>query len=74
MLYHSRGVSESFSGDYNEYFGLNVDTDALNYLTLANYLLHQIDSNITTIAEVSKITKHFPKSPRYPLNQMFIIN
>lgn len=53
MLYHSRGVSESFSGDYNEYFGLNVDTDALNYLALANYLLHQMNPNIITIAEVN---------------------
>lgn len=54
MLYHSRGAGESFSGDYNEYFGLNVDTDALSYLTLANYFLHQIDPNIITIAEASR--------------------
>lgn len=30
MLYHSRGIGEGFSGDYNEYFGLNVDTGRSN--------------------------------------------
>lgn len=51
MLYHSRGIGESFSGDYNEYFGLNVDTDALNYLALANYMLHHYYAEVITIAE-----------------------
>lgn len=51
MLYHSRGIGEGFSGDYNEYFGLNVDTDAIIYLALANYLLHKIDNEVITIAE-----------------------
>ncbi|TDG43303.1 hypothetical protein AWZ03_010275 [Drosophila navojoa] len=51
MLYHSRGIGEGFSGDYNEYFGLNVDTDALNYLGLANYMLHKLDPEVITIAE-----------------------
>jgi len=55
MLYHSRGIGEGFSGDYNEYFGLNVDTDALNYLGLANHLLHTLDPRIITIAEVSSV-------------------
>lgn len=51
MLYHSRGINEGFSGDYNEYFGLNVDTDAVIYLAVSNYLLHKIDPQIITIAE-----------------------
>ncbi|XP_017469675.1 PREDICTED: 1,4-alpha-glucan-branching enzyme isoform X2 [Rhagoletis zephyria] len=51
MLYHSRGIGEGFSGDYNEYFGLNVDTDALNYLALANYMLRTQNSEVITIAE-----------------------
>lgn len=51
MLYHSRGIGEGFSGDYNEYFGLNVDTDAIVYLALANRLLHTIDPDVITIAE-----------------------
>lgn len=52
MLYHSRGIGEGFSGDYNEYFGLNVDTDALNYLALANHMLHNLNSECITVAEV----------------------
>lgn len=51
MLYHSRGIGEGFSGDYNEYFGLNVDTDAIIYLAISNHLLHKIDPQIITIAE-----------------------
>lgn len=51
MLYHSRGIGEGFSGDYNEYFGLNVDTEALIYLAIANDFLHKLDPNVVTIAE-----------------------
>lgn len=51
MLYHSHGLGEGFSGDYNEYFGLNTDTDALNYLQLANYITHKLHPNCVTIAE-----------------------
>lgn len=51
MLYHSRGIGEGFSGHYDEYFGLNVDTDALIYLALGNYMLHKIDDQAITIAE-----------------------
>ncbi|XP_037888240.1 1,4-alpha-glucan-branching enzyme [Glossina fuscipes] len=51
MIYHSRGIDQSFSGDYNEYFGMNVDTDALNYLALANYMLHLQNPQCVTIAE-----------------------
>lgn len=40
MLYWSRGVDHPFSGDYHEYFGMHVDTEALRYLQLANYMLH----------------------------------
>lgn len=50
MLYHSHGM-QGFSGDYNEYFGLGVDTDALIYLMLANSLLHKFHPNVITIAE-----------------------
>ncbi|KAG7166036.1 1-4-alpha-glucan-branching enzyme-like [Homarus americanus] len=51
MLYHSHGIGEGFSGDYNEYFGLNVDTEALTYIMLANYMLHQLYPEVITIAE-----------------------
>jgi len=51
MLYHSHGISEGFSGDYNEYFGLNVDTESFVYLALANRILHNMYPNMITVAE-----------------------
>lgn len=51
MLYHSRGLGQGFSGDYNEYFGLNTDTEAYVYLMLANHLLHTISKEMITVAE-----------------------
>lgn len=51
MLYHSHGLGHGFSGDYNEYFGLNTDTEAFNYLQLANYVVHEFHPNSITIAE-----------------------
>lgn len=53
MLYHSRGVGQGFSGHYDDYFNLNVDTNALIYLMLANYMLHKLYPDCLTIAEVS---------------------
>lgn len=52
MLYHSRGV-QGFSGHYDEYYGLNVDTEALVYLMLANDFCHRNSDNCITIAEVT---------------------
>lgn len=52
MLYHSHGIGEGFSGEYHEYFGLNVDIEAHVYLMLANQMLHQIHPDVITIAEV----------------------
>ncbi|XP_017302373.1 1,4-alpha-glucan-branching enzyme-like [Diaphorina citri] len=51
MLYHNHGCGEGFSGHYDEYFGLNVDTDALIYLMVANKFLHDKYPEIITIAE-----------------------
>lgn len=51
MLYHSRGIGQGFSGDYNEYFGLNTDTEALCYLTLANHMLHEMYPDVITVGE-----------------------
>jgi 1,4-alpha-glucan branching enzyme len=54
MLYHSHGIGHGFSGDYNEYFGLNTDTDSLVYLMLANHMLHSLyPDTMITIAEVT---------------------
>ncbi|XP_059489512.1 1,4-alpha-glucan-branching enzyme [Neocloeon triangulifer] len=51
MLYHSHGMGEGFSGNYDEYFGMNTDTEAVVYLMLANHMLHDLYPEITTIAE-----------------------
>ncbi|KAF4025950.1 hypothetical protein G4228_018047 [Cervus hanglu yarkandensis] len=51
MLYHHHGIGESFSGDYHEYFGLQVDEDALTYIMLANHLVHTLYPDSITIAE-----------------------
>ncbi|OWF54507.1 1,4-alpha-glucan-branching enzyme [Mizuhopecten yessoensis] len=55
MLYHSHGMGHGFSGDYNEYFGLNGDTDALVYLMVGNHMLHSLypDFMITVAEDVS---------------------
>lgn len=52
MLYHSRGLGQGFGGHYDDYFGLNVDTEALVYLMLGNYMLHTLYPEMITIAEV----------------------
>uniref|UniRef100_A0A7N5JDZ9 1,4-alpha-glucan-branching enzyme n=1 Tax=Ailuropoda melanoleuca TaxID=9646 RepID=A0A7N5JDZ9_AILME len=51
MLYHHHGMGQGFSGDYHEYFGLQVDEDALIYLMLANHLIHTLYPDSITVAE-----------------------
>ncbi|XP_067940624.1 1,4-alpha-glucan-branching enzyme-like [Watersipora subatra] len=51
MLYHSHGLGQGFSGHYDEYFGLNTDTESLTYLMLANDMLHSIYPFMITVAE-----------------------
>uniref|UniRef100_A0A2D4H771 1,4-alpha-glucan branching enzyme n=1 Tax=Micrurus lemniscatus lemniscatus TaxID=129467 RepID=A0A2D4H771_MICLE len=51
MLYHHHGIGEGFSGDYNEYFGMHVDEDAVAYLMMANYMIHILHPECVTIAE-----------------------
>lgn len=53
MLFHTHGMGEGFSGNYDEYFSMNTDTEAVVYLMLANHLLHDLYPEITTIAEVT---------------------
>ena len=45
-------VGHAFSGHYDEYFGLNTDTDSLVYLMLANHMLHTYYPFVITVAEV----------------------
>ncbi|CAF2027266.1 unnamed protein product [Rotaria magnacalcarata] len=51
MLYHSHGIAHSFSGSYDEYFGLAADTDSFNYLQLANYVCQTFFPDSIRIAE-----------------------
>ncbi|XP_007901760.1 1,4-alpha-glucan-branching enzyme isoform X2 [Callorhinchus milii] len=51
MLYHHHGLAVGFSGDYSEYFGLQVDDESVVYLMLSNHLLHSLYPDCITIAE-----------------------
>lgn len=50
MLYHDHGLSHVFTS-YEDYFGGNVDNDAVVYLQLANDLAHSVRPETITIAE-----------------------
>ena len=50
MLYHDHGLESAFT-NYDMYFSMNTDTDAVTYLQLANELIHEINPNAITIAE-----------------------
>lgn len=50
MLYLDHGLGRDFLS-YADYFGDNVDEDALTYLALANRLVHQVRPDAVTIAE-----------------------
>ncbi len=50
MIYHDHGLGTAFT-DYNKYFSMNTDTEAITYLQLANELVRQVNPNAITIAE-----------------------
>lgn len=50
MLYLHHGLQKAFTS-YDDYFGGDVDEDALAYLALANKLIHAIRPDAATIAE-----------------------
>jgi 1,4-alpha-glucan branching enzyme len=50
MLYLDHGLGKAFSS-YDDYFGDNVDDDAVAYLQLANELIHRIRPDAVTVAE-----------------------
>ena len=50
MLYWDHGLGTDF-GNYALYFGPGVDENAVNYLALANMLIHEIKPKAITIAE-----------------------
>ena len=50
MLYKNHGIGVHFENQY-DYFGDNVNDDAVTYLQLANTLIHQLNKDNITIAE-----------------------
>ena len=50
MLYYDHGLGKAF-GSYADYYDGGQDTNAIVYLTLANILIHEINSKAITIAE-----------------------
>jgi 1,4-alpha-glucan branching enzyme len=50
MLYMDHGLERVFTS-YDDYFGADVDEDALTYLALANELIHELSTDAATIAE-----------------------
>ena len=50
MLYHDHGLGSAFV-NYDMYFSMNTDTEAITYLQLANELIHQVNPKALTIAE-----------------------
>ena len=50
MLYLDHGLESVFT-NYDMYFSMNTDIEAINYLMLANELIHEVNKNAITIAE-----------------------
>ena len=50
MIYHDHGLGSAFT-DYHMHFNMNTDLDAINYLQLANELIHEVNPNATSVAE-----------------------
>ncbi|KAL7909904.1 hypothetical protein GGI35DRAFT_468940 [Trichoderma velutinum] len=51
MLYLHHGIGTGFSGGYHEYFGPDVDEEAVVYLMVANEMLHSLYPQCVTVAE-----------------------
>ncbi len=50
MIYHDHGLGSAFT-NYDMYFSMNTDTEAITYLQLANRLIHELNPNAITVAE-----------------------
>ena len=50
MLYHDHGLGSAFT-NYDMYFSMNTDVEAVTYLQLANDLIHTINPHAITVAE-----------------------
>ncbi|KAK1779396.1 hypothetical protein QBC45DRAFT_477772 [Copromyces sp. CBS 386.78] len=51
MLYTHHGIGTGFSGGYHEYYGPDVDEEAVVYLMVANEMLHALYPEVITVAE-----------------------
>ncbi|XP_058107902.1 1,4-alpha-glucan-branching enzyme 2-2, chloroplastic/amyloplastic isoform X1 [Magnolia sinica] len=51
MMYTHHGLQVGFTGNYNEYFGLATDVDAVVYLMLVNDLIHGLFPEAVTVGE-----------------------
>ncbi|WZZ92365.1 hypothetical protein YC2023_120944 [Brassica napus] len=51
MMYTHHGLSVGFTGNYTEYFGLETDVDAVNYLMLVNDMIHGLYPEAVTVGE-----------------------
>nr|BAF98234.1 starch branching enzyme II [Parachlorella kessleri] len=51
MMYHHHGLQTTFTGNYDEYFGMATDVDAVVYLQLVNHTLHDLFPTAITIGE-----------------------
>lgn len=50
MLYLDHGLGKAFSS-YHDYFGANIDENAVTYLKLANEVAHEVRPDVVTVAE-----------------------
>ncbi len=50
MMYLDHGLGQTFTS-YDQYFGGNIDEDAITYLRLANQVAHAVNPDAVTIAE-----------------------
>ncbi|MEW5313430.1 MAG: hypothetical protein WDW38_004999 [Sanguina aurantia] len=51
MMYNHHGLSCTFTGNYDEYFGMATDVDAVVYLMLVNQTLHDLFPSVITVGE-----------------------
>ncbi|CAL5225794.1 g8569 [Coccomyxa viridis] len=51
MMYHHHGLQMAFTGNYDEYFGMATDVEAVVYLMLQNQMLHDLFPTVVTIGE-----------------------
>ncbi|KAK9791176.1 hypothetical protein WJX73_007550 [Symbiochloris irregularis] len=51
MLYHHHGLKMAFTGNYDEYFGMATDVEAVVYMMLMNEMLHSLFPTAITVGE-----------------------